>query len=255
VNLKFLFMDESHHDPSRITTLTGLLIPSDVYPSIRDEFYDILITTLLPKSEKEIGLGQLPELHANELLNNFPDSSDEMRFRLLNKLVQLVASQNIHIYRYGVFMNKASKQSIATYGPQFLISICWFNLIAMLESELAENMIIPVMDGFDPKMVGSFAYAIKSLDSIRRFVDAKNLFLQHTENILGEVFYADSQYSIFIQLADIISYLRLTNDLVTRGTNLTEYKNSLHEISKQIPANLLHEATQEFNFEELRTKD
>ena len=95
-------------------------------------------------------------------------------------------------------------------------------------------MIIPVMDGFDKNMVRKFSQLVKGMDVMRAAGHKQSISLKHSENILGEVFYADSFYSIFTQVADLISGLRQLSDISREVKELTDYKKMLLMISEKL---------------------
>jgi hypothetical protein len=90
------------------------------------------------------------------------------------------------------------------------------------------------MDGFDRNMVRKFSQLIKGMDVIRAAGHEQSISLKHSENILGEVFYADSQYSVFTQVADLVSWLRQLADISREGKELTSYKKRLLMISEKL---------------------
>jgi hypothetical protein len=50
------------------------------------------------------------------------------------------------------------------------------------------------------------------MDLMRAAGMDKIMSIKNTENILGEVFYSDSKYSVFTQMVDIVAYLRNVTD-------------------------------------------
>jgi hypothetical protein len=122
--------------------------------------------------------------------------------------------------------------------------------LRVLQPEYETQMLIPVMDGFNSRMVTTFSSPVKFLDIIRTNGSDEWLSLRHTENILGEVFYADSRYSIFIQVADMLSYLALVTDLYSANLPLSPSKSRLFAIAKRIPPDLFREHIVTMRFED-----
>ena len=65
--------------------------------------------------------------------------------------------------------------------------------------------------------------------------------IKHSENILGEVFYADSNFSILTQLADMVSYLRNTVDISRTFKELSGFKKRLLKIAEGLSASIKFE--------------
>jgi hypothetical protein len=60
-----------------------------------------------------------------------------------------------------------------------------------------------------------------------------------SENVLGEVFYCDSQYAIMIQLADCVGYLLNAFELAAIGEVLSPFKMAMASIASPLDATLL----------------
>ena len=110
----------------------------------------------------------------------------------------------------------------------------WLGILNTLKPKIEKEMIIPVMDGFNNNMVRKFSQLVKSMDVMRAAGHGQSVSIKHSENILGEVFYADSQYSIFTQVVDIVSWLRQLSDISHDGKELTSYKQELLSIAEKL---------------------
>ena len=235
MSINFLFMDESCSESidnknTVISSLTGVLIPINRYAEIRTKFYDLLEWSIKPEPNT-INLG-IPELHGSELL---PGEGDEKKLEMLDGVVNLVVSNNMEIYRGCYYITKAIRESFK--GDEEMLGGCWLGILNTLRSKIENEMVIPVMDGFDKNMVRKFSQLVKGMDIMRSAGNEESLSIRHSENILGEVFYADSQYSIFTQVADLISWLRQLSDISREGKELTPYKKKLLVLSeKLVPA-------------------
>ncbi|KPV53267.1 hypothetical protein SE17_10605 [Kouleothrix aurantiaca] len=122
-----------------------------------------------------------------------------------------------------------------------LLGLCWFSMVAMLQPEFESDMLVPVMDGFNPQTVIKFSGMIKSGDVPRAAGLESNLSFRNTQNILGEALYADSKFSIFTQVADIVSYLRHIADWSREGLTMTDFKRQLLHISGMLTPALIRE--------------
>jgi hypothetical protein len=122
-----------------------------------------------------------------------------------------------------------------------MLSYIWIRLLGALESKLAKEMIIPVMDGFEKDTVRKLSTTVKSFDVMRSAITMDNCTIANTENIIGEVFYADSQHSIFTQVVDLVSWLRQLSDASRQGHSLTPYKTTLLSLSDDLDSMIIHE--------------
>ena len=232
MKVNFIFMDECCSDPvdirgTYITSLTGVLVPVQDYAVLRTQFYDLMGWSTRP-DDKTINM-HVPELHGKDLL---PGEDDDRKLEILDGLVDLVTNNNLQVYRSGCYVTKFLQSKFK--GDENLFGHCWFSILFRLEPLIEKEMIIPIMDGLDSKMVRIYSQMIKSLDVMRSADSMPAPSIKHTENILGEVFYGDSQYSIFTQVADIISWLLHIADLSNEGKQLTPYKQSCLKISRKL---------------------
>jgi hypothetical protein len=111
----------------------------------------------------------------------------------------------------------------------------------MMQPLLEGEMVVPVMDGFDPNTIQDFSSVVKELDELRSVGFDKSLSVRYTHNVLGEVFYADSRYSALTQVADLIAYLRSASDLGALGKTLTDFKKELANISSTLNSSIVWE--------------
>ncbi|GGA31522.1 hypothetical protein [Paenibacillus physcomitrellae] len=225
--MNLFFMDECKPSQLKISSLTGILIPVGKYPKMRTEFYNMLNKFISP----EIGTinMNIPELHGSNLLRDYPD---DVKLDIIDEIISIVNSFQINIYRVGYFINE---QTDKFFGQdKNLLGLCWGSLVNILQPVLERETIIPVMDKINSKEVSIMSGMVKSTDIIRH-VNPDFLSIKNSENIFGEVFYADSNYSIFTQLVDIISYCRHINDKHIYGNfKLSSFHIEILEKSKRI---------------------
>jgi hypothetical protein len=207
-------MDESYSEVTHISSIVGLLVPVNIYTETRSKFYQIV-----PRVEKPLPDGRMfidirpPELHGCEFLKDFPNGDDDLKFKTFENVVDLIVTQKIGVYRSGYYITEDIKKVARQFGVnEKFYDLCWATLISMLEMKLAQEMIIPVMDGFQKTTVRSFSQLVKNMDLMRAAGMDKIMSIKNTENILGEVFYSDSKYSVFTQMVDIVAYLRNVTD-------------------------------------------
>ncbi len=233
----FLFLDESYSAVTKIAALTGIVVPMASYPFLREQFYKTM--PIFARADPGVVHFQPRELHASALFKDEPAGTDEERHRAFDRVVDLIIDHRLNIYRIGFVKTKTTGQFFA--DDHQLVGLCWSYLLQALQPEYDSQVLVPVMDGFDERTIAKLSASIQFLDIMRVKGLDGGLSLRHTENILGEMFYADSKYSIFIQVADMVAYLRATIDLADTGCALTPYRSPLLEIARRIPSELLTE--------------
>jgi hypothetical protein len=196
------------------------------YPSIREEFYQILRWALEATPNT---IARAPELHGSDLLRG---ETDERKLEVLGGVVDLAVTNGLRMYRVGYFITDEIRRTFA-HDPG-LLGTCWLSLRSMMEPLLESEAVIPVMDGFDPRTVQLFSQSVKHTDELRAIEKENWLSLRHTHNLIGEVFYADSRYSVMVQVADVLSYLRSTPDLVKFGFSMSPFKTALASLSSSL---------------------
>ena len=95
------------------------------------------------------------------------------------------------------------------------------------------------MDGLDINTSKVFSQFIKTLEIARRTTKNNNLTIKNSKNIYGEVFYADSKFSIFIQLVDMISYMLHCNDYKIFDKTYGAFKSKIIEVTEKIRPELV----------------
>ncbi|HET8562504.1 MAG TPA: hypothetical protein VFM35_01400 [Candidatus Binatia bacterium] len=226
MSLNFLFMDDSYTPVTRVSSLTGVVVPVERYPVLRSGFYDRLIRFIKPA---EGLIGEAPELHGTDLLRG---EDDQTKLTILTKIATLITEHQLRIYRIGYFINAVTGKLFP--NDSRLQGICWHSLLSMMEPLLREEMIIPVMDGLAPQTTRLFSPVIKRLDEWRAAGLDHSVSLRYSHNVLGEVFYADSRYSALTQVADIVAYLRNASDVVALGLDASDFKEKLAVISTSL---------------------
>lgn len=112
--------------------------------------------------------------------------------------------------------------------------------IELIDNDIKDIKVIPIMDGLDPKISKIFSQFIKQLEIARQITSNNNLMIKNSKNIYGEVFYADSKFSIFIQLVDMISYMLHCNDYKSFEKNYGIFKSKIIEITEKIRPELVN---------------
>ena len=243
-----LFMDECYSEPvdnvgTTISSITGLLLPIEEYDDLLKRFYALLRW----KTNPEPNVYQFaPELHGREFL---PEEDDERKFKVLEGVVDLINDSGVRIYRVGFYVTKAGRKRMAHFGDPKMIGLCWFELLYALQSVFQDDLLIPVMDGLDAEIVRKFSQPVKSLDEFRTLGLEGSLSIKNSRNLIGEVFFADSKYSVFTQLADLASYLRNVSDRSREGKVLTPFKKQLLSLSDKLAPSIELDEIRAIRFE------
>lgn len=220
-----------------IVSLTGLLVPVTRYADLRTAFYGVLQWVITP-DEGVIAVAPRA-LHGRELLSWHEGASDELKWQTFEAVVDLVVGQGLEVYRGGYYRHRRMVEVFA--GDAALLSLCWFGLLSVLQPRFADEPMIPVMEGFDRATVDAFSQMIRDCDIMRACGLGADISFDHTENILGEVFYADSRFSVLTQVADVVAYLRHITDKANQGKPLTPFQDRLREISAKLAPSVARE--------------
>jgi hypothetical protein len=228
---KFLFMDEKYAEQggpvrSRVTSLSGVLVPASLHQVFRQRFYQIVVETM---RDPEGIINELPEIHAANIFPQFGDD-DGRRFDFIEGLVDLVVSLGIKIFRVGYVR---SPQMVETFGDErSVLGLCFHGLLDVLKTEMQTSQIWPVMEiDRSAKQDSTFAGAIRRLDHMtQRLPRSVSIDNQN----LGEVLYSTKQ-SAHGTVADFVAYLRHAAYLDRENLiPLTQFKKRLVEISKPL---------------------
>jgi hypothetical protein len=254
----FLFMDDCYSRETRVSSLTGLLVPIERYAGLRNAFHrDVRVALDLaeaddiswsPRADADKGMiiDFLPELHGSNLLATFPGADDNLRFRVCEKVVSFVVRHNLLVCRVGFsFTPSTLFPPIAKQDPR-LLAFLWDALLVALQPSYDREPIVPVMDTSDLATVQKFSGLVQGLDTVRAYSLDHAITLRNTHNILGEVFYADSRYAIFTQIVDVVAYLRHIRDWCRLGLPASSFKVRLAQIAEELHPVMVCEQITEF---------
>ncbi len=236
--MKFLFMDETYNEETKppITSLTGLLVPAESYSQLRKDLYQTINEIVKPTSNR-INLSP-PELHFNNFLPSIPDDD---KFRILHSIVQTLVTNHVRVLRVGYYRTRQIVElfSKGEGKSHKLIELCWFGMQLVLGAELEAGLVVPVLDaGFSEafqKIVAKFSQPVRDADIMTAIGLQDSVSISSPDN-LGEVLYADSKYSILIQLTDVVAGLRRLTETVrvTGNPPNSKYKLRLLEIADEL---------------------
>ncbi|MDH4080363.1 MAG: DUF3800 domain-containing protein [Nitrospira sp.] len=246
--MNLMFLDECYSGPVRsdstfISSMTAVILRADKYNSVRAGFYSILKPFIIPK-ENTINL-MPPELHGRNLLRDEPDGDDRNKLNVFRQVVDLVIESKLDVYRVGYYITPEHKTTFK--GDERGTSLCWFGISAVTQPVYENEQLIVIMDGFEKKTVEKMSLMIRGCDIMRSAERGAAISLKNTENIIGEVFYADSRYSVMIQIVDIVAYLRNVNDLSEEGRTFSSFKKKVLAEAKRLDSVMKYDEVVEFN--------
>jgi hypothetical protein len=245
VNL--LFIDEStsarFEDGTKIVALTGILVPAAKYDAVRTRLYESFSPQVdLSGYVREEADGTRyrvaegwtvrdlpPELHGVKLL---PEADDDRKLDACRRVVATIVEFELRVYRVALRLTRSTWNTFDSDAQRY--AACWSFLLDHLEPVLREEMIIPVMDSGNRGIEETLPRLVKLRDFVRVVVPGGIERADPTQNLVGEIFFADSKHSMFIQLADIASYLRLQRDAIDAGQPASEFKTSLASIGDEL---------------------
>lgn len=232
--MQFLFMDEATSEPipgvGRLAIVTGVVIPLSQYGPARTRFYTDFGDR---RTANGITVDLAPlELHGRRLL---PGAPDDEKIAALNKVTDIALDLDFAIYRFG-YVDSASLR--ATFNSDDVaLGLSWLDLLFAVQCELRKGPLMPIADGGNPRLAEHMTRSVRNMDVLREGGHGPNLSIRDTENIIGEVFFGDSKYSAFVQVADIVSYLLLQRDMRRLGWPTTPFKERVLSVADRlIPA-------------------
>ena len=242
MNTNFLFIDECVSTDTSIVSMTGVLIPISRYSAIESRFYEALNWIIQPDRQT---INVPPELHGSHLLRLSPEKlkglgldiekiSDERKIQTVGKIVDIVLEYELPIVRTGYYWSEEYKKRNQWNDKEyknFLLGTCNMNLQRTFK--LSDQKLIFCLDSSDKYFQRSVQYSAQLVRVVRDRIPPESISIKNLENIIGP-FFVDSEYSVFIQIADIVSYLRHVADWERCGKHMSDFKNQLLAVSKRL---------------------
>lgn len=253
--MNLLFIDESTCEikgsKERLVSVTGVLVPARKYAYARRRFYERFrreedwggkIITTRDGRKLQVAEGtkvRVPpaELHAVDLL---PGASDDERIATLASAVALVVEAELTVFRCCVLMDASMLAQCPTDAVRYHQT--WILLESLLESLLEQEPVVPVWDAGNKGIEERMPETMRLRDHLRALTPARAI-PDVTENLLGEIFFADSKQSIFVQIADLISYTLLARDKLAVGWPATPWIERVAGVATTLPPRNLSEIT------------
>lgn len=189
------------------------------------------------------------ELHARMLLTGGlgGDADDAARLRVLGEAVRIVNEHRLEILRVA-YLNR-TQIATALRGDPKLDGVTFSGIMRGLCARMEEMLVVPVIDGvpgsaperrrppsIDPVLIRAFARNVRYLHHMRQYETvAAHLAVENAHNI-GEPVFADSAHSVFLQLADLVSYLllQIDRDELESGAPQSDYRQAVIRNAKAI---------------------
>jgi hypothetical protein len=223
--VSLLFIDDSFCEKTRISAMVGLLVPLSDYVQLRAGFYGVVGPFIRPEPGH---IARPPEIHGF----NLPGDTDEEKLRVVTGIVDLVVNSRMKVFRVGYYVTDVLQERFSTDGR--LKQNCVASLRFMIKAELKKQLVIPVMDGIDIDIAKKFSSDAQMADIMRAAAGEKIMSISHSEHLIGEMLYADSEFAVFMQMVDIVAYLRKITDLRDDGYVLPVFKQKLLPLAQRL---------------------
>ena len=231
--IAFLYMDERYPDTNappemQVTSLTGLLVASDIFPDFRDGFFQIMPG--FEEGAKSFGV----EVHASNLFRN---RSDEEHFEFYRGLVSLINELDCKVYRRG-FNFIPGNQLLRKYERD-LLGLCFRSMLIAVDDFEDYAQIWPVMeiDGSksqDRNFAGYMRWMDQATTHLQAVGDGVEELIDDDYMVdnsrFGDLHYVTKQ-STAGNTVDCLAYLLHCLWLVENGFPITDYKARLAAIA------------------------
>lgn len=227
--MKFLYMDETYPDQTLpraawAVCLTGLLVPAERHPEIRERFYAAIGDAVgrVPNT-----VPTLPEIHAAHLL---PEADDDTRVAFLEALADIVVSCDLRLYRVGYVRTRSL---IAMFkSEEAVLGLAFSGLLHLIADELAAGPVWPVMETNQKALQDqAFAGAVQFASHIEAHIGPG--ILSRDQSNLGEVLYCTKR-SVHGAIVDCSAYLLNIRTVQNRGLSISPYKNRLAAVAERL---------------------
>ncbi|MDD2597185.1 MAG: hypothetical protein PHY98_05725 [Candidatus Cloacimonetes bacterium] len=219
-----VFADESFNEDRSYSQISGFLITPSNYIKLRK---DILIdySERYKRVKGNDPMVYQPCYHSSRFC---PELNDEDKLTVWNLLLKKVYSYSTIVFVHGVHSAK-SFSDVVPMGKQGHLDITWFCHLRYLNSYARNNYIIPIVDlGLNKSFASLYRMYSQSHNSIMGAAVCGCGIEGQTDyfgNILEPVFCKD-EYSIGVQLADLIGAFRWTNSMLYPNVAESCFKSS-----------------------------
>ena len=227
----FLFMDEStspkiRYDGTVITSLTGIVLSPEQCIAVRDSFLATIRPLFINKNGIKINL-RVPEIHGSKML---PNEDDVQRLRIFEAFARFPTQEQFPIYRAAYYVTPEFLKMFPPKHYNMAIDLCWSSILSNVLIDFENCFLVPVMDTQDhPEKIEVFSGLVQSLSALRTAgLEWPSISIKNSQNIIGEVFFADSRFSALTEVVDVISYLRCINDQKEENLSFSDFKQNIY---------------------------
>lgn len=222
-----IFIDESYPESHEYSQISGFLISLENYVLLRSE---ILRDYINSKAQRNPSLPFAPhEIPCYKWSDFMKDAeNDEDRFRKLDYLFHALYAKAQWVFCYGVYGAQLNPEGSLPYDN---LRFCWSLFQWDMNSYQTDDVLIPVVDlglseGFSTQYD---LYSIQNFLALNCSISLgeRSVSLINPQNCL-EPFFVKDEYSIGIQLADLIGGFKLFNSNLHR--QLSEFNKKRKEI-------------------------
>ena len=234
--IAFLYMDEKYPDTNappemQVTSLTGLLVASDIFPNFRDGFFKIMPG--FEEGAKSFGV----EVHASDLFRN---RSGEEHFEFYSGLISLINELDCKVYRRG--FNFIPGHQLLRKNERNLLGLCFRSMLIAVDDFEDYAQIWPVMETDGSKSQD------RNFGGYMRWMDQATAHLQMVgegvEELIDDDYMVDNsrfgdlhyvtKQSTAGNTVDCLAYLLHCLWLDESGFPTTDYKARLADIAETL---------------------
>ncbi|MDP3114512.1 MAG: hypothetical protein Q8M98_07020 [Candidatus Cloacimonadaceae bacterium] len=238
-----MFLDESFRDRQEYAQISGFVISIKKYVKLRNN----VITNHINDRRKiepllRIDLHDLPFYKWSKFMEKYPD--DSMKFATMKYLFSQLYKHSELVFCYGILGPLLFSQ---TSSETDLLRFCWFQLQYLFNGFQYNDVVIPIVDlGADKgfKKVYSI-YAEQNYLALNDVLHCgdKSVTIKNPSNCL-EPFFSKDEYSIGVQLADLVGGFKLFNSKVfgKHSPFNTERKKILEKWQRNIKTTCIFES-------------
>lgn len=217
-----MFVDESMDSQSLYSQVSGFYITVQNYLKLRHMIYSDFLDDLHKDSPMHI-LGYKTNYTRKNFCTEFDDKHKAKKFRYL---LSTIYRHAFLVFCVGLHCPEGFPMDIKNI-PYYTLSDAWFVNLHFVRQIARENIILPVIDlGLDSgfrKQYKLYSDLINSVVSCTVRNCEKDSLYAEAKNIV-EPLYSVDEYSVGIQMADILGSMKLLNNKLTDTQSNSLYK-------------------------------
>jgi len=203
--LNILFADEQYakFKGEEFVLVIGFSIPVGEIVELRKSVYEQVsnILDLVKEEDGKKTIRPFPILHGSDFLRAY---SDEVKYKVVQVVFDLVAKTDCEFYRIGYFLGSAPRSMDKAGARQFCMSSAYFGLLTSLWRETAPPMMI--VSEFDREALKKLFYS--TTDQLGTYYQLDEATVSVPLNKLVGHFFAKKE-ELGCQIADLAAYVAL----------------------------------------------